>query len=217
MTPAILNNAEQLVRSIDPSLIPDKLTATGKSGAPKGTKTTAVHNHYHDSYWGYRRPLFFYDSPVYCSNGPQSSERKRDNLVLILGAAAFVALVTSYFVGRDVAKVVESGKQIKILDAQNGELDEQPKVQEVIKIQKQMLADIQETSKTGLVLKAALGVSALALGAGTFMAAPAVAAAGWVSGGVSSAALLLRQGYVDADTTLREDSARLLDAVNAAK
>lgn len=238
-TNPILRDAQQFARTVDAELFPSGATSKSSAGAGREVvhhhRREVVHHHHHRGYGFLSDPFWFYGaSPrAGCSNKESSCSSKessysskessfssgkvsstsKDNSSLIIAVVAVVAFITSYFVGKDVGRVVQSGRNIRKLEGVEIKSD---KVQKVVQIHKKMLGDIYSTGRTGVILKSSLVSAAIVTGAGVALAAPVAATAGFVGAGLSTGLLVVRQGYNDADTTQKEDVAQLKDALTQA-
>lgn len=219
----ILTNAEQLARRINPDLPPSELVLMAQKGEKYPVVAVPVQNHYHhyDSWGGYWTRPYHLWTPVYQSNCRTTVEsEKRGSTFLIGTVAAIVVLAAAYLIGQDAGKMAEAKRKTNTLEMQEPQLDEESKakLKDVIQVEKKILADMHETSQNSLMLKSVLAASAAAVGLGTaLITAPTLVAAGYIGGAASSAALIVRQGYLNADTTAPEDALRLMDAIMVAK
>jgi len=227
----ILNHAERFAQSI----IQDQVNEPGinanaahqsQPGVIYPSSTQTVH-HYHHNYqswdsWFWRphfyQPVYVYPTPSYSTYSNRNSKKKEetDHTPMIIGAGIVVAAAASYLIGKAAGSLSHLNQRLKTLAVEKETVDPSSKIAQVIRIEEKMVHDIKESTKTGFKLNGILAASAAlaTLGATLF---PPVLAGGLVGVGLSGAAHLVRKGFLDADTTQKEDAALLLQAVNEAR
>ncbi len=208
-TAFILQSAQNFAQEI--------LTPPRKQEESASSDSRVIHHHYHSGYWGW------YAYPISDrSNDLSSPNQKMDKDELIVIGAIVTIFSCLYLIGSE--RAIQSGisDHRQELDDQAYYLGEsrepeQLKTLNVIKIEKKMLDAMHSQSSTGLMIKGALLVSAIAALAGVFVIAPALLTAAAVGGTISLTATLFHWGYRDADTSVQEEAVRLRHAIGLAQ
>jgi hypothetical protein len=188
-----------------------------QAAAVPAPSTVVVHHYYPDYYW--YRPVYpsgGYCCPTLpCSSGKSKDEK--DGVAAIVAVAGLVVLGTSYFIGTEIGRLSEAEGRKQTVEWRKTALahskeEEAPRVAEVLDLQKSMLDSMKSEAWTGIATKAALVASAILTAYGALAENPSLQAGGLVGGLFSGSAMLVRWGYGDADTALKEDAMRLLTA-----
>jgi hypothetical protein len=231
---AILNNAEQFAKSFIPEeALNSSQSQLAGTNYPSQNQTIKHHYHYYNSpwssYWLWPRHSYVYEPIYVCPTSlnrtcrsfstatpNKSPEKKDDNTLMIAAIAAIVTVVASYFAGKVAGTFSQLNQHLTNLASQKQTVAEGSKLEKVIKIEEKMVNDIKKSTKTGFMLTGILATSAsiAALGATLY---PSVLAGGLAAFGMSGAAHLVRRGFLDADTTQREDAAELLSTIKEAR
>jgi len=217
----VLADAQQFANS----LLPQQKTEVSSSLGGE-----IHHHHYHESSWG---PWWvWWHTPsrqtqnVYVNNGSCSSSNSRPKEDKESGKAATIVLlgtvilvVGSFFLGGDLARHNNIAKHHQNLRTQEFGISSDPhreKLMYVINLEHQILNQMDDEAKTGILTKGALLASAAAALAGVALegASSTLTTYGLIAGGVCAAAIAARWGYSLVDNSKEQTATHLLNTVN---
>lgn len=188
-----------------------------------------IHHYYHDyTYfpgWYWPRSYFPYypntthscDFSAKEKKGSTSTkkEKKTDDFKWIGLAALVVASAAFYFVGKDLGTLTHTKRSLNDFETEKNLLSDHQKeqVKQVVQIVDEIYQNRKSSALVGLALKSGLAASSVALAAGSFISLPLVLGVGAVGAGLTTAALIVREGYAGSDTKPAELNQKLLKAV----
>lgn len=224
----ILNDAERFAKTF----LQDQSASVNPSRASQGRpgvvypSQTIHHHYYNNDPWDpwFLRPRFY--EPIYIGrtrsdspspNKPAKKKEENNYTALIVGAGIVATAIASYLFGSAAGTLARLNRQLKTLAVEKQIISPSSKLAKVIQIEEKMLQDIKQSTETGFKLNGLLAASTAMTVLGATQLLPGLAGGGLVGIGLTSSAHLVRKGFLDADTTQKEDAALLLQAVNEAR
>lgn len=199
-TPSLVRNEEQVVLG----KVREMAMSVIQGQSPETCGDVHIHNHYHNDGWWWWCPWPSYHETIVVDNRSER-ERNRDGAVILGIAFAAIALVTSYFLGRDYSRSSDASENLEEVNNMRNRLwsyarnetaiePHLPEVDDVLSRTQRIFSRQLSHAHTGLALKASL-VAASALGiVGCIAMAGPLMIAGGVAVAATSAGMLFRWG-----------------------